>query len=304
MRLVVVGGTGFIGQHLCRACGNENIQVTVLARRPEHARAVLGAGIEVVEWDPARMPPPAGTLEHCDAVVNLAGHSVAHRWTRNVRRLIHDSRARATERLVGRIGELDSPPRVLLNASATGYYGDRGDDVLTERSAAGTGFIASLCCDWEASAEAATRLGVRVVLLRMGPVIGRKSKLVRRLLPSFRWGLGATMGSGRQWMPWVHVADAIGLILHALRTPAIDGPLNVAAPNPATNAEFTRAFARALRRHARLRVPRWMLRLALGEMASMMLASQRVAPETALRTGYAFRFPDLADCLEDVLSKQ
>jgi len=304
MHVVIVGATGFIGRHLCRTCREEGIEVTVLARDPERAEAKIGALARIEHWDPAETPPPADALEGCDAVINLAGHPVACRWTRRARRLIHDSRVRTTQQLVGRINELERPPAVLLNASATGYYGDRQDEPLTERSQAGSGFLASVCCDWETAAMGSERMGIRVVPLRFGLVIGRRSPLLRGMLPFFRLRLGAILGSGDQWMPWVHIADTIGLILHALREPAIDGPLNVVAPQQVTNEQITRALAATLHRRVHLHVPRFLLRLAMGQMAGLLLASQYVLPEVAMHTGYQFRFPDIDGCLEDVLASR
>jgi len=304
MRMVIVGGTGFIGGRLCRVCREQGIDVTVLTRRPERAAAALGSIATIIPWDPVQGPPPAEALEGCDAVVNLAGSSVACRWTKAARRLIHNSRVTTTELVVSRFGQLDKLPHALLNASAAGYYGDRGDELLTERSQAGSGFLAGVCCGWEAAAEVAKRIGVRVVPLRFGIVLGRGSEYLKRALPVFRRGLGAVIGSGKQWMPWVHVADAVGLILHAAREASVEGPLNAVAPQAVTNAEFSNALGQALGRRVRLRVPSWVLRLRFGQMASLMLASQRVAPEVAVRTGYGFQFPELVDCLEDVLARE
>ena len=304
MRLAIVGGTGFIGRHLCRTAHEQDHDLVVLTRRPARAQGRLGPHAQVCEWDPAASALPEGALDGCDAVINLAGSSVAHRWTRATRRRIHSSRIQTTERIVERLAEMDHPPSVLLNASATGYYGARGGEELTESAQAGAGFLASVCCDWEAAATDAERLGVRVVPLRFGAVIGRRSPLLRSLLPMFRWGCGAVLGAGSQWMPWIHVADAVGLILHALETPAVDGPANAVAPDQVTHEQFIRALDVVRRRRARLRIPAFAVRLLAGRMAEVILSGQRAVPEVALRTGYTYQFPKLDDCLIDVLAKQ
>jgi uncharacterized protein (TIGR01777 family) len=218
------------------------------------------------------------------------------RWTGEKKARIRDSRVKGTRNLVAGLRALPSRPRVLVCASAVGFYGDRGDEVLDEASAPGGDFLAGVCREWEAEAAAAEGLGVRVVHLRLGVVLGRGGALRRMLLP-FRLGVGGTLGSGRQWFPWIHVEDAAGLFLHAAAAEGLRGPVNAVAPAPCTNREFTKALGRVLRRPTVLPAPRFGVRLALGEFADLLFASARVLPRAALASGYAFRFPGLEEAI-------
>ncbi|HVO99623.1 MAG TPA: TIGR01777 family oxidoreductase [Bryobacteraceae bacterium] len=272
MTVAITGATGFIGKCLMKN---------------------LGAGARAVSL--------RGSLDGiagADAVVHLAGEPVSQRWTEEVREKIRSSRVEGTRRVVDAMRA--KPPRVLASASAVGYYGSRGDEILTEASAPASGFLADVCLDWEREARKAEEFGVRVVCVRLGLALGDGGGLEKMLVP-FKLGIGGKIGDGKQWMAWIHVDDAAGLIEFALNTPSLRGPVNATAPNPATNAEFTRALASALHRPAIFPVPKFALHLLYGEMARIVYASQRVIPEAALAAGYKFRYPTVDGALRAIL---
>jgi uncharacterized protein (TIGR01777 family) len=272
----------------------------VLTRDPGRARR-NGASAEFFAWDPLAGPAPAVAFRGVEAVFHLAGESVAHgRWTAAKKDRIRASREIGTANLVKTLTELSTRPRVLVSASAIGYYGARGDEPLDESSAPGDDFLAAVCRAWESASATAAPLGIRVVNPRIGIVLGRGGPLAMMLTP-FKLGVAGRLGNGRQWMSWIHLDDLVGLLLHAAEHTEIAGPLNAVAPNPITNSEFTRCLARELRRPAFMPVPAFMLKLAVGEFGGILLASQRVAPRVAERTGYTFRFPELAGALRDIL---
>lgn len=287
-RALITGGSGLIGRALLARLGGG----VVLSRDPERAARHLGgssAGVTIYPWEPEVGPPPLEAFRGIDVVFHLAGEPVANgRWTAGRKRRIRDSRVVGTRHLVAGLAALDARPRVLVSASAIGYYGDRGDEGLDETSSPGSDFLAEVCVAWEREAAAAAELGMRVVRVRIGLVLAPDGGALARMMPVFRVGLGGRLGSGRQWISWIHIADVVGLFLHATRREDIVGPLNAVAPNPVTNAEFTRALAHALGRPAFLRIPRFALRAAFGEMADILISSQRVLPRVAQRTGYEF----------------
>lgn len=293
-RVLLTGATGYLGPRLLPHLTHP----VVLSRDAACARSLAGHA-EAHAWTPEAGPPPAAALEGVDAVVHLAGEPVAglERWTPEKKARIRDSRVLGTRHLVEGLRRLERRPAVLVCGSAVGVYGERGEEPLTEASAPGSGFWAEVCRAWEEEALAARALGVRVVCARIGLVLGDGPSFLAKQLAQARLGLGGTIGHGRQQMPWVHVEDVVGLLLHALRTPTLEGPLNVTAPQPVSNRDFTRTLAGLLRRPAWLRQPRWLLRAAMGEMVDALVVSQRVLPEVAVRTGYAFRYPQLTDAL-------
>jgi uncharacterized protein (TIGR01777 family) len=245
--------------------------------------------------------PRDATVPACDVVVNLAGEPIAQRWTRAAKKRIYDSRVEGTRRLVHALSAQSQRPRVLVSASAVGFYGSRGDEILTEKSSPGSGFIAHVVLDWEESAQAAEALGIRVISLRFGMVLGRGGALAK-LLPLFRLGIGGRLGSGRQWMSWIHIDDAVSLILFAMENAALRGALNATAPHPVTNDEFARRLAGALHRPAIFPAPAFALKLALGEMSEVLLDGQRVLPAAALATGFHFQYPELSAAFANILS--
>jgi uncharacterized protein (TIGR01777 family) len=234
-----------------------------------------------------------------DTVFHLAGEPVAEgRWNPEKKRRIRDSRIHGTQQLVQRLAALPALPRVLVSASAVGYYGNRGDDELGEAAGKGEGFLADVCEAWEAEARAAERYGVRVVFARLGLVLAERGGALGRMLPPFKLGLGGKLGDGKQWMPWIHISDVIGLLLHAARDERLRGPMNVVGPEPVTNAELTRELGRVLGRPAVFPVPRLALRVVFGELSEVLLDSQRVIPRVASETHYTFRYPRLGPALE------
>jgi uncharacterized protein (TIGR01777 family) len=254
-------------------------------------------------WDPDKGMIDARAFEGADAVVHLSGESVAGRWSEEKKRRIRDSRVRSTRLLSETLAGLERPPAALVCASAVGYYGDRGDEELTEESPSGGGFLADVVSHWEAAAKPASDAGLRVVNLRFGIVLSPAGGALKAMLPAFRLGLGGRLGSGRQFMSWIAIDDAVGSINHALTNADLSGPVNAVAPNPVRNAEFTKTLARVLRRPAVLAVPSIALSAALGDAAQELLGSQRAVPRRLERSGYAFRLPQLEDALRHVLGR-
>ena len=299
MKALVTGATGFVGPRLLRLLDRP----TVVSRNPERARTAVGhLADRIIRWDPREGPPPAEAFDGVDAVLHLAGESVAEgRWTAAQKNRIRDSRVIGTRHLVQGIAQAARKPAVLVSASAVGYYGNRGDEELTEAAGPADDFLAQVCVDWEREAAAAAKAGVRVVTARTGIVLGAGGGALAKMLTPFKLGGGGPLGNGRQWMPWVHVADLARLYVHAVDTPAISGPMNAVAPHPVRNLEFTKALGRALHRPAFIPAPYFGLRLLFGEFAQVLFASQRVIPQVALDTGFTFQFPEIAGALREIL---
>ncbi len=301
MRIFLTGATGLIGRRLVADRLARGDTLTVVSRDAGRAQA-LGASIDVVEADLMRPGVWQKRVDGCDAVVHLAGAGVGdRRWNAAYRKLLVDSRVESTRRIVDAIDGAGTRPPVLVNASAVGYYGDCGDTPLDESAPAGDDFLAGLTVQWEAQAARAGRGSTRVTMLRFAVVLDPRGAALGKMLPIFRLGLGGPLGSGRQYFPWVHWRDAIGLIGFALDNESVSGPLNVVAPEAVTNREFTRTLGRVLRRPAVLPVPALMLRFAIGEMGRYVVASQRVVARRAIRAGYTFAFDRLQPALEDLL---
>lgn len=299
MRAVVTGATGFIGRQLLARLDRP----VVLSRNPEKARQSLASfNVEVFGWNSEREPAPAAALEGADAVFHLAGESVAEgRWNADKKRRIRESRELSTRNLVLGLRSVERRPAALVSASAVGYYGSRGDELLDEASAPASDFLAEVCQVWEREAQAAREFGVRVANPRIGLVLGRGGAL-EKMLPPFKLGVGGRLGNGRAWMPWIHVDDVVGIFLHAAQNAAVSGPINAVSPNPVRNAEFTKELAAALHRPAVFPVPGFGLKLMFGEFAEVLLASQRVVPKAAEHTGYRFAYPTLAAALAQILA--
>jgi uncharacterized protein (TIGR01777 family) len=299
MKILVTGASGFIGSALVPFLTTGGHSVTRLVRRePDGKRGEI-------RWDPDGGILDARGLEGHDAVVHLAGEGVATGlWTRARKARILESRARGTSLLAETLAGLTRKPGVLLSASAVGYYGSRGDEVLREDGPPGTGFLAEVTRAWENAAAPAEKAGIRVVLARIGIVLGAGGGALAKMLPAFRMGIAGRLGDGRQYMSWIAIDDVLGAIDHALRSNDLSGPVNVTAPEPVTNAAFTRTLARVLSRPAILPVPALALRLALGEMADeALLASTRAVPARLLARGFGFRYPELEGALRHVLGK-
>jgi uncharacterized protein (TIGR01777 family) len=297
LNITISGASGLVGRRLLKVLAKDGHSLTALSR---HAGTNLPPGVRLAVWDAAKGEPPADGLRDADAVIHLAGAPVAQRWNAQVKQDIRESRVAGTRNLVQALAKLPRKPQVLICASATGYYGSRGDEVLAESSAPGSDFLAEVCVAWEKEAQAAEALGMRVVRVRTGIVLDARGGALPRMLPPFKMGVGGKLGSGKHWMSWIHLDDLAGLFQFALANP-VSGAINGVAPNPVTNADFTRTLAAAVHRPAIFPVPAFALRLLFGEMGDILLASQRVAPKAAESAGFKFRFPELAGALADAL---
>ena len=305
MKLIITGGTGFIGTPLCQALAEEGHDLVLLTRAPSRTVAAAGPRVRLVGWQPGSVGEWATHVDGADGVINLAGESIAgRRWTASQKARLCDSRLQATASVVTAIGRATRKPAVLVSASAVGYYGPHGDEPLDEESASGTDFLAGLCRQWEETAHRAEQFGARVVLLRIGIVLAPGGGALAKMLPPFRLGIGGPIGDGRQWCSWVHRDDVIGLIRHALITHALRGPVNATAPEPVTMRQFAEALGRAVHRPSWLPVPAAALRVLLGEMAEVLLTGQRVLPVAARRSAYAFRHETLEYALAAALSSR
>jgi uncharacterized protein (TIGR01777 family) len=293
--VALAGASGLIGAALARSLERDGHTVVRLVRRPPR-------GPGEVRWDPAEGRVDAAGLTGCAAVVNLAGAGVgARRWTEDYKRQIRDSRVRGTTTLARALAALDEPPRVFVNGSAMGYYGDTGDRAVDESAPPGEGFLPSVCVEWEAAADPAREAGIRTVLARTGLVVAREGGAWARLFPLFRAGLGGRMGNGRQYWSYISLHDEVAALRFALDTGSLSGPVNLTAPTPLTNAEITRAMGRVLRRPTPLPVPGALLRVALGGLAGDILTSQRVLPAKLLESGFRFAFPGIEETLREAL---
>lgn len=301
MRVFVTGATGFIGRTLIPYLRGEGHSVVAWVRSEAPARRLLDSGVDVV-FSAAGADVLARALERCDAVVNLAGEPLMDgRWTAARRAMLTDSRVGVTGQLVRAMAEALPPPRVFISGSAVGYYGDRGEERLTETSSPGDDFLARLCRRWESAAEPAGRQGTRVVLLRTGVVLGRDGGALKQMLPPFSLGLGGPIGAGTQHMPWIHLRDLVKIIAAACVDDRYRGPVNGVAPAEDTSRSFARALGRALHRPALLPVPAMALKAIFGEAATVLLASQYVEPHALTALQFPFEFPSLAVALDDIV---
>jgi uncharacterized protein len=297
MNITISGASGFIGRRLLKVLGSAGHGLHVLSR---HGGMNLPAGVRLSVWDPMKGTPPRESLENADAVIHLAGEPVPQRWTAEVKRRIRESRVDGTRRLVEALSSLPRRPGALVAASAVGYYGSRGDELLDESSSPGHGFLPEVCVAWEKEAQAAAALGMRVASIRIGMVLDPRGGALARLLFPFRLGAGGRLGSGQQWMSWIHLADLAEQFRFAIENP-VAGVWNGVAPVPVTNREFTRELALALRRPALFPVPKLALQMVFGEMSEVLLASQRVGPKAAQAAGFRFQFPQIGPALADLL---
>jgi uncharacterized protein (TIGR01777 family) len=293
MNITLTGASGFVGSRLVQKLKSTGHQLHVLGRKPIE-------GAKYSQWNAMESEPPPESLAGADAIIHLAGEPVAQRWTPEVKRKIRASRVDGTRHLVQALSTLSRRPRVLVNASATGIYGPRGDELLTEDSPPGEGFLADVCKGWESESGMAESLGIRVAQIRIGMVLGKEGGALAKMLPAFRAGLAGRLGSGQQWMSWIHIDDLVDLLLFALDHGTARGPLNGTAPNPVRNVEFTKELAHALHRPAVIPAPAFAIRLLFGEMAEVALESQRVLPKATEAAGFRFKFPTLREALKDL----
>lgn len=292
-KVVIYGATGFVGSGLATLLAGKGWEVTGVSRK--------GSGeVEgVTKW----VTPDEADLSGCEAVVNLAGDPIDQRWTEERKKSFHASRVGVTDEIVRRISELsdERKPRVLLNASAVGYYGGRGDETLDEKASKGDGYLADLCAAWEEAAVEAEKFGVRVVRVRIGVVLGEGGQAFEKLKTVFKAGIGGRLGDGRQWMPWIHVDDLRRTMAFCLSEPEIEGAVNGTAPNPERNSDLTRKMAKAVKRWVFLPVPGFMLKVVLGGFGGALLVGQRAVPAKLLSAGFEFRFSELEDALEELI---
>lgn len=307
MRVFVTGGTGLVGSRLVSKLLERGDKPVVLTRRYGHARQALGPNVDLVEGDPMQPGPWMEKFDDCDGAVHLAGENVfARRWNAAFKQLLVDSRVQGTAHVAEAIKRkprrADGSPKVLVNASAVGIYGPHGDEEVTEETPPGNDFLANLCVEWEKAALSVEPAGVRAALVRVGVVLDRGGGALAKLLFPFRMFVGGPVGTGRPYMPWIHHEDIVGLFLFALDNPACSGPMNGTAPQPRTNAEFSKALGKALGRPSLVWTPGFALKLALGEVADVVLTGQRAVPKKALSLGYQFRYPQLDAALTQIVS--
>ncbi|MBI2851762.1 MAG: TIGR01777 family protein [Chloroflexi bacterium] len=296
MKVIVVGGSGFIGSHLVAALLGRRHSVIVFDRHPPRQ------SVDFVRVDLTGQVLSPELFSGADAIIHLAGRNVFARWNEKVKKEIYDSRILSTRSLVSSIERLERKPGVLVSASAVGYYGDRGEEELDESSAPGNDFLAGVCIDWEAEARKAEASGLRTVQVRTAPVMGHGG-ILGKMVPLYRWGLGGPMGNGRQWFPWIHIQDIVGIYVLAVESEAMSGPVNACAPGRVRNKEFSDALAKVLKRPAFMTIPQWATRIALNGLADVVLSSQKAIPKKIVGLGYRFLFPDIAGALIDLLAR-
>jgi uncharacterized protein (TIGR01777 family) len=301
MKVVVTGATGRIGSHLVEALKARGDEVTVLSRNPKKASDRLG--VETVAWNASSEAAPSKAIAGSDAVVHLAGEDVGQRWTDAAKKEILASREQGTKNLVQGMLDAEAPPGVLVCASASGYYGARGDEPVTESDPPGRDWLADVCVRWERQADAA-KSATRVVKMRTGIVLDAEGGALAKMLGPFKAGVGGPIAGGKQYMPWIHRDDLIGMYLAALDSAGFSGPLNAAAPEPVTNKDFSKALGKALHRPAAAPVPGFTIKLMYGEMAQIVLTGVRMVPGRAAELGYSFEHPDLDEALRDTLAGQ
>ena len=300
MKIIVAGGSGFVGRALCETLSSRGHEIVVLSRHPSPS----GEKFRRVCWDAKNLGDWQKVLVGAGAVINLCGESIAKgRWNARRKKIFYDSRILSTRALVAAMSQTQEKPKVFINASATGFYGDRGDEELDEVSRSGVDFLSKLCADWEKEAQIAQSLGIRAICLRMGLVLSQGGGALHRMALPFRWGLGGRLGNGRQWMSWIALEDLASMAAHLLDCD-VSGPVNGVSPQPVRNEDFTLTLASILKRPSWATVPRWALNLALGEISSVILSSQRVFSRKAESAGFQFRFPRLDLALDFALNRR
>ena len=296
MKILITGGTGFIGTLLSDELVNSGHELFILTRSDK----TNTRNINFIQWKSLRLEELPSLVSQVDIVINLAGESIVNkRWTKKQKDLLYKSRIITTQLLVNAINNANKKPKKLINASAVGIYGNRGDEKLIETSSPGNDFLANICKDWEAETN---KVKTNVAILRIGIVLSRGGGALEKILPPFKMFIGGPLGSGKQWMPWIHIKDIAGLIKFAIENDNVTGILNATSPNPVTNKEFSNILGKVLHRPSFMPVPAFALRLLLGEMADLLLGGQKVIPERAIQIGYKFKYPDLESALRKILT--
>jgi len=297
-RLLITGGSGFIGSQLVSVLTGQGYEVTILSRNPEKTALHFNHTITSIK----QLNILDGSVVF-DVVINLAGQGITDkRWTPNIKKQLRDSRIITTQNLIGYLQAAEKKPKLLISGSAIGYYGNQGNKIVDEEMHSGSNFSSKLCVDWEHEAQQAEVLGIRTCYLRTGIVLGKNGGALSKMLPAFKLGLGGVMGSGSQWMSWIHIYDLIGIILHIINNKHIKGAVNGTAPNPVTNKVFSSTLGRVLRRPALMPAPAFMLKMMLGEMAKeLLLSGQRVMPTKILDAGYDFQYTELENALRNIV---
>ena len=298
MKVAITGASGLIGDALRKSFEANGVEVLAVSRRKN-----LPA-LQTITWDIETDRFDASALEGVDAVVHLAGEPVAQRWSNTTKKTIRQSRVQGTKLLVEGLKSLSKRPKVIVSASAVGFYGDRGDQELDELSAPGTGFLPNMCQEWERETMKALGLGIRAVVVRTGIALSTRGGALAKMLLPFRLGLGGPVGGGRQWMPWIHIDDVVAAYRYVISNQDIVGAVNATAPNPVTNGDFSRALGRALSRPAVLPAPGFALKLLFGQMAEIVLEGQRVVPKKLQESGFEFRHRNIEEALRNVLSNK
>ncbi len=308
MRVFVTGGTGLVGSRLVKKLLERGDQVALLTRRLSVAKDLFGAGCTPVEGDPMKPGEWMKTLGDCDGVIHLAGENIfAKRWNEEFKALLFDSRIKSTQNIVQALAvqpkRPDGSSKVLVNASAIGYYGPHGDEELDETSPAGQDFLAHLCVEWEKGARAIEPVGVRLAMVRVGVVLDKKGGALKQMLTPFKLGMGGSVGNGKQYVSWIHHEDLTGIFMMALDNPLASGPINGTAPNPVTSKAFGKALGAALHRPAFLPTPVFILRMGFGEVTDLLATGQRVLPKKPMALGYAYKYPTVEIALSSILSE-
>ena len=303
MKILLAGGSGFIGKSLLTGLKQEGYEIVLLTRNKQAAAANLQNIARVQSWDAKNVEEWKNELEGADAVINLVGEPIANkRWSSSQKEKIVTSRVEATRALINAMRNVSPKPKVLINASAVGYYGNVDEGELTEDCPKGKGFLADTCAQWERTAQGARELGIRTVLLRIGIVLDQRGGALAKMLFPFQYFLGGPLGSGKQWVPWIHLEDVIGIILFALKNESLSGPVNATSPAPVRMKEFCAELGKALHRPSWIPVPALILKILLGEMSEMLLGGQKVISQKLLNSGYLFRFPRLDQALQAALT--
>jgi uncharacterized protein (TIGR01777 family) len=300
MKVLITGGTGFVGTYLAALLLEQGDQVISLGTAPTQDK-FEHKNFRYISADTTRQGAWQDEVARVDAVVNLAGKTIFKRWNERYKKMIYDSRILTTRNIVDALPE--NSEAVLCSTSAVGYYGSRGDDLITEDEPAGEGFLAKIGRDWEKEAQRATEKGIRVALMRFGIVLGRDGGAMAQMLPAFRMFVGGPLGDGKQWFPWIHIHDLTAAIVAIIEKHEMSGPYNFCAPNPVRNSTLAKTLGRVLGRPAFMPAPKIMLRLALGEFGSVLLESQRAVPQNLLKSGFEFKFPDLNDAIEEIVAR-